>query len=351
MLQRRLRLGYTRAGRVIDMLERRGIISGYEGSKPRQVLVSEADLPQVIAALGGRARAGGGPRARRASSSSIRFGVEMADIGAMLREARMREHRDIAEFEARTKIRAKYLRALEDEEWGLLPGYTFAKAFLRTYADMLGLDGRMLVDEFKRQYQDPSELELAPVLPSRGEGRRSRERSADHARDRDRERRRRPAGPSSRVLAVALLVVLIAAALFVVHELRKKNPPPRGHTTSDTRRSRRRPHQARRHRRASALALVATAPVTVCLVGYRTAHRRRARGRATTRLLDPGAACARSTTPTTTSSSASRRRPRMVIDGRTRQRCRRDRPVVLRDLPQRAFSASCRLDRAAPHCT
>jgi S-DNA-T family DNA segregation ATPase FtsK/SpoIIIE len=56
MLQRRLRLGYTRAGRLIDMLERRGIISGYEGSKPRQVLVSEADLPQVIAALGGRAR-------------------------------------------------------------------------------------------------------------------------------------------------------------------------------------------------------------------------------------------------------------------------------------------------------
>ena len=52
MLQRRLRLGYTRAGRVIDMLERRGVISGYEGSKPRQVLISEADLPRVLAALG-----------------------------------------------------------------------------------------------------------------------------------------------------------------------------------------------------------------------------------------------------------------------------------------------------------
>jgi S-DNA-T family DNA segregation ATPase FtsK/SpoIIIE len=51
MLQRRLRLGYTRAGRLIDMLERRGIISGYEGSKPRQVLVSESDLPRVLAAL------------------------------------------------------------------------------------------------------------------------------------------------------------------------------------------------------------------------------------------------------------------------------------------------------------
>jgi S-DNA-T family DNA segregation ATPase FtsK/SpoIIIE len=52
MLQRRLRLGYTRAGRMIDMLERRGVISGYEGSKPRQVLITEADLPRVLSALG-----------------------------------------------------------------------------------------------------------------------------------------------------------------------------------------------------------------------------------------------------------------------------------------------------------
>jgi S-DNA-T family DNA segregation ATPase FtsK/SpoIIIE len=51
MLQRRLRVGYTRAGRLIDMLERRGVISGYEGSKARKVLISEVDLPRVIAAL------------------------------------------------------------------------------------------------------------------------------------------------------------------------------------------------------------------------------------------------------------------------------------------------------------
>ncbi len=51
MLQRRLRLGYTRAGRLIDMLERRGVISGYEGSKPRQVLISEADVPRVLAGM------------------------------------------------------------------------------------------------------------------------------------------------------------------------------------------------------------------------------------------------------------------------------------------------------------
>ena len=54
MIQRRLRVGYTRAGRLIDMLERRGVISGYEGSKPRQVLITEADLPRVL---------GGGPDA------------------------------------------------------------------------------------------------------------------------------------------------------------------------------------------------------------------------------------------------------------------------------------------------
>ncbi len=63
MLQRRLRLGYTRAGRLIDMLERRGIISGYEGSKPRQVLITEADVPRILSHLeeaGGASR----PRAR-----------------------------------------------------------------------------------------------------------------------------------------------------------------------------------------------------------------------------------------------------------------------------------------------
>jgi len=51
MLQRRLRIGYTRAGRLIDMMERRGVISGYEGSKARQVLITEGDLPRVLDAL------------------------------------------------------------------------------------------------------------------------------------------------------------------------------------------------------------------------------------------------------------------------------------------------------------
>ena len=52
MIQRRLRVGYTRAGRLIDMLERRGVISGYEGSKPRQVLVTQADLARLTGGAG-----------------------------------------------------------------------------------------------------------------------------------------------------------------------------------------------------------------------------------------------------------------------------------------------------------
>ena len=197
----------------------------------------------------------------------------MTDIGAMLREARMRDHLDIAEFEARTKIRAKYLRALEDEEWSLLPGYTFTKAFLRTYADMLGLDGRMLVDEFKRQYQDPSEIELATVLPSRREGRRARERPRERDRggERGRERNKRASGPSSRVLLVALLVVLLAATLFVVRELNNSSKkPPATHTTSRTHTTgtiTRPPLAVKR----VALRLVPTAPVRVCLIAYKTA--------------------------------------------------------------------------------
>ncbi len=68
MLQRRLRLGYTRAGRLIDMLERRGVISGYEGSKPRQVLITEADLPRILAHL---AETGPAPAAAGGERESV----------------------------------------------------------------------------------------------------------------------------------------------------------------------------------------------------------------------------------------------------------------------------------------
>ena len=166
MLQRRLRLGYTRAGRLIDMLERRGVISGYEGSKPRQVLVSETDLPRVLAALA--ERAGGAVPLRARKPTDVAFPEDMPEIGQTLRETRMRNRVDITEVEAGTKIRAKYLRALENEEWDLLPGPTFVKTFLRSYADYLGLDSRLLVEEYKQRFERPSTMELTPFAPRPG---------------------------------------------------------------------------------------------------------------------------------------------------------------------------------------
>jgi cytoskeleton protein RodZ len=91
----------------------------------------------------------------------------MAEIGATLREARMRARIDVSEIEASTKIRAKYLRALENEEWDLLPGSTFVKSFLRTYAAALGLDGKALVEEYRLSYERPSEPPEPIVASSR----------------------------------------------------------------------------------------------------------------------------------------------------------------------------------------
>src|ERR671938_1366837 len=100
----------------------------------------------------------------------------MPEIGASLREARMRARIDISELEAETKIRAKYLRALENEEWDLLPGPTFVKSFLRTYADALGLDSRLLVEEYKLRHERLSDVELQPIVPP-GRADRRRRRS------------------------------------------------------------------------------------------------------------------------------------------------------------------------------
>src|SRR3954471_6870435 len=89
----------------------------------------------------------------------------MPEIGETLRETRMRRHVDMSEVESATKIRAKYLRALENEEWDLLPGPTFVKTFLRTYAEYLGLDARSLVEEYRQRYETPATSELTPLRP------------------------------------------------------------------------------------------------------------------------------------------------------------------------------------------
>jgi cytoskeleton protein RodZ len=96
----------------------------------------------------------------------------MADIGSTLREARMRERIDITTVESATKIRAKYLRALENEEWDQLPGPTFVRTFLRTYADYLGLDSKMLVEDYKQRFERPAPQDLLPFSAHAGGGRR-----------------------------------------------------------------------------------------------------------------------------------------------------------------------------------
>src|SRR3954470_19643606 len=98
----------------------------------------------------------------------------MPEIGATLREARMRARIDISEIEAETKIRAKYLRALENEEWGLLPGPAYVRSFLRTYAEALDLDARLLVEEYKLRNEHPSDHALMPIGAPRHHAGRSR---------------------------------------------------------------------------------------------------------------------------------------------------------------------------------
>src|SRR5256714_251364 len=90
----------------------------------------------------------------------------MQPIGERLREARMRQGRDLSEVEVATKIRAKYLRALENDEFSMLPGGTFVKSFLRTYAEYLGLDAQLLVEEYRAQHEPRGEGEMQSFAPS-----------------------------------------------------------------------------------------------------------------------------------------------------------------------------------------
>jgi cytoskeleton protein RodZ len=166
----------------------------------------------------------------------------------------MRAKIDINEVEVRTKIRAKYLRAIENEEWDLLPGEVYVKSFLRTYGAFLGLDTRQLLDDFKRQYEAPSDHELRPIAPL--------------GRDRDRDRGpRRPRLPPW--VAIVVVLALVVAALWYVgrNTGTKTSTPPATHAPTTP--SRHPAHPRRHHPRAPAqvrLQLIPTGQVYVCLV-------------------------------------------------------------------------------------
>ena len=125
----------------------------------------------------------------------------MFEIGASLREARTRQGLDFPEMEHRTKVRAKYLRLLEEEGFDQLPAHTYIKGFLRTYAESLGLDGGLYVDEYNSRFVAGEEethvrTRRAPQQVPRGRSRR-------------RERR------ESRVVVAALVVIVLVTALVL----------------------------------------------------------------------------------------------------------------------------------------
>jgi cytoskeleton protein RodZ len=91
----------------------------------------------------------------------------MFEIGNSLREARLRQGLDLAEIEQATKVRSRYLKALEEEQFEVLPGQTYVKGFLKAYADHLGLDGDLYVEEFNSRYATGEE---EPIPRARGSG-------------------------------------------------------------------------------------------------------------------------------------------------------------------------------------
>jgi cytoskeleton protein RodZ len=181
----------------------------------------------------------------------------MPEIGETLRETRMRRRIDMTEVEAATKIRAKYLRALENEEWDLLPGPTFVKTFLRTYAEYLDLDPRLLVEEYRQRFERPTTQDLTPFGPRQSGGR-------------QRQRQRRPIGP---FLVIALGIVIVLGALYILGRQGPDEEPNTVSTPTATPTATAEPTKTstpKRKKKAAptrvSLKLTATDRVYVCLV-------------------------------------------------------------------------------------
>jgi len=177
----------------------------------------------------------------------------------------MRERIDVSEIEAQTKIRAKYLRALENEEWALLPGPTFVKSFLRTYAQALGLDGKALVEEYRLHHERPSEAMLEPIV-STAQGSRTRGRPARPGPDQ---------GPSRRyMITVGAIgtVIVVLVILLIAGGGSSGSKPGAGGSAAHRRPASKGARASSRGRASSrsqavALSLRPTSLVYVCLIG------------------------------------------------------------------------------------
>jgi cytoskeleton protein RodZ len=177
----------------------------------------------------------------------------MPSIGDTLREARMRQRLDIADVEAKTKIRAKYLRALENEEFGMLPGPTFVKTFLRSYAEVLGLDPHMLVEDYRARYEPRDDAETLKPLGPPGIARDRRRRSP------------RPPGP---FLLAGLAVAAVLGTLLVIGLVGSDDEPEEAaqeQTETQPRRERPARREKPRPPRRVALRIAPEAETYVCI--------------------------------------------------------------------------------------
>jgi cytoskeleton protein RodZ len=118
----------------------------------------------------------------------------MFEIGGSLREARLKRNLTPADVQKAIRIRDRYLQALEEERWELLPGDAYVKGFLRTYADYLGLDGSLYVDEYNNRFAHPEEQPL--IVPERFARRKNRLRGG---------------GPVRPILVIGGIVAVVAA--------------------------------------------------------------------------------------------------------------------------------------------
>ena len=157
----------------------------------------------------------------------------MFEIGSSLKEARLRQGLDFPEIETGTKIRGKYLNALEEERFDVLPAEAYIKGFLRTYAEYLGLDGQLYVNEFNSRYVAPEEMQSIRV------------RRTAQAR-----RHRRVQGG---VLIAALAGIAIVTALVIVAWTSGSAPDqhlagiPPGASTQQKKHDRTQPQSAKAH--------------------------------------------------------------------------------------------------------
>ena len=138
----------------------------------------------------------------------------MFELGSSLRAARERQGLSYAEVEHATKIRAKYIRALEAEEFGVLPSDAYIRGFLRSYAEYLGLDGDVYVDEYGSRFITSWRDDVPP--PPRARRRRPRERSVDRR---------------AVLLAIGGIVVLFALVFVAWQYGGASSTPPPGLTT------------------------------------------------------------------------------------------------------------------------